>query len=217
MGRKAQALPLGRQGRNRPHAGRGEEGVDEPEIRDGVIAKKAWRPAKYRWGPISQGGRQRTYGGPQSCIFHMVCIYVVPTLAQRQAPVLYGYLCGHCGPTPKWSGVLAWKASCSVRRAGQRLTLHSWKLGQGSRAPAPCSTPGAVPLPGRPCRALMEWAGHWDPEAGRAAAAAALHAWHLSRLLWWSGSLAPYRRVFRPPRQLNTACGLSPHGGSEFK
>lgn len=122
---------------------------------------------------------------------------------------------GTLGPPPRGAGT--WREGFPALSEGRArdLTLHSWKLGQGPGPQRPTLTPGPVPLPGGPCRALLERAGHWvGPEGRGAAAAAALRAaWHLT-LLRWGGSLAPPRRVSRPLRQLNTACGLSPHKGA---
>lgn len=63
MGRKAQALPLGRRGGRRPHAGRG--GGDKPKNADGVMAKQP--ETSYCWGPFSQRerGRGTPWGSPK--------------------------------------------------------------------------------------------------------------------------------------------------------
>lgn len=119
--------------------------------------------------------------------------------ASRQGSMLIGTP-GHLGPTP--SGAGTWREgfpALSEGRAGD-LTLHSWKLGRGPGPQRPTPTPGTRPLPSGPCGASMERVGLWG-------------AGHLT-LLRWGRSLAPPRRVSRPPRQLNTACGLPPHTGA---
>ena len=75
-----------------------------------------------------------------------------------------GTCVGTMGPPP--SGVGSWREGFPALSEGRAkdLALHSWKLGQGPGPQRPVPTPGAVPLPGRPCRALMEWAGHWGTQ-----------------------------------------------------
>lgn len=80
--------------------------------------------------------------------------------------MLVGTCMGTVGPPP--SGAGTWPEGFPALSKGQAkdLTLHSWKLSQGPGPQRPTPTPGAVPLPGGPCRALMERAGHWGgPEA----------------------------------------------------
>lgn len=184
----------------------GGEGVICQRMGLGVMAKQP--ETSYCWRPISHGGgAEGPHGGPQSCIFNIVCIYGAHLPCGRVlclwVPV------GHLGPTLKWGGDLAGRLSCSVRRPAGHLTLHSWKLGQG-QGPG-LSAP--LPLSGQcPCQAGR--AGLWRAQRSRSAAAAAAlpAAWHLA-LLRWGESLAP-TAVARPPRQFNTACGLSPRAGA---
>ena len=104
---------------------------------------------------------------------------------------------------PKWGGDLAGGFPCSVRRAkgGPETSpciAGSWVGAQDPSAPLPL--PGHGPCPAG--HAGPRWNGWGSGGAG-----------HLT-LLRWGRSLAPPRRVSRPPRQLNTACGLPPRTGA---
>lgn len=203
---KAQALPLG-EGREKQApcwVGMG----DKPKNGVRVMAKQP--ETSYCWGPSPNGGgAERPHGGPQSCIFNIVCIYGAHLPCGRVLCFM-GTCRGTLGPPP--SGARTWREGFPALSEGRArdLTLHSWKLGQGPGPQRPAPTPGAVPLPGGSCRALMEPAGHGTarqpcccPPCGLASHAPEVGA-----------GRRPPPRASRPPRQLNTACGLSPREGA---
>lgn len=171
---RAQALPLGRQGRNRPPCWEGERGLMSQRSGAGVIAKAA--ETSYRWGAHLPGreGRRTPWGPQKLHISHGLPMYGAH-LPSGRLLCLWVPVWAPWGP-PQVGGVLAGRLPCSVRRAGQDLTFTQLEAGSRAQGPAPCSLQEQSALPGQALSGLDGMGRALGDPGRRAAARCCLHA-----------------------------------------
>lgn len=134
--------PWGGKGETGPMLG--EERVVSQRTRMGVMAKQP--ETSYCWGPSpNEGGAEGPHGGPQSCIFNIVCIYGAQLPRGRvlclEVPL------GTLGP-PQVGRGLGGRVSLLCPNGGPETSpciAGSWVGAQDPSAPLPL--PGHGPCP----------------------------------------------------------------------